>query len=247
MLRAARRLHNLRERIVAHSPPPEQRPPPTRFLQGRRPLAWASVGRPLEARARWVPVVSALSEAGMTGCGFERAELVSSPSEHYTCTRRWTAHHLQSSAAGQTSAGMIWQSRQMELAAVHAKPPLQVLMTSVEQATRTVVVYDTAGEGDRRFDASIEYADLGQGAGLEMVTGLCAEMGLYARPQTAVGCCAAGARRVASATRDRSSQSQPHRRAVCAPDPITTTRRRRTGSRSAGLAGRGRRCRRSGP
>ena len=120
-----------------------------------------------------------LRDHQLAGCGFERAELVSSPSEHYTCTRRWAAHHLQSSAAGQTSAGMIWQSRQMELAAVHAKPPLQVLMTSVEQATRTVVVYDTAGEGDRRFDASIEYADLGQGAGLEMVTGLCAELGLY--------------------------------------------------------------------
>ena len=120
-----------------------------------------------------------LRDHQLANYGLERAELVSSPSEHYACTRRWADHHSQSHIEGKPSTGMIWHSRQMELAATHARMPMQVLLASVEQAARTAVVYDTTGEGSQHFGASIEYDDLGNGDGLELVTELCTDLGLY--------------------------------------------------------------------
>ncbi|WP_420443248.1 RES family NAD+ phosphorylase [Candidatus Poriferisodalis sp.] len=111
-------------------------------------------------------------------CQLEREELVSSPSEHYACTRRWADHHARSEIEGEPITGLIWHSRQMEVAAAHARIPMQVLLSSVEQAAHTAVIYDTAGEGDRHFDVSIEYDDLGTGAGLELVGELCTDLGL---------------------------------------------------------------------
>ena len=120
-----------------------------------------------------------LRDRRLADCGFQRTELVSSPSEHYACTRRWADNHLQAGVEGMPASGMIWQSRQMELAAAHAQMPMRVLMTGIEQATRTLVVYDTDTEAGRRFEVCAEHDDLGQGDGLDLVTDLCAEMGLY--------------------------------------------------------------------
>ncbi len=120
-----------------------------------------------------------LRDHRLAGYGLERAELVSSPSEHYACTRRWADHHFRPDIDGKSTTGMIWHSRQMELAATHARMPMQVLLTSVEQAARTVVVHDTTGEASQHFGASVEYDDLGHGDGLELVTELCTDLGLY--------------------------------------------------------------------
>lgn len=120
-----------------------------------------------------------LRDHQLSGYGLDRAELVSSPSEHYACTRRWADSHLQSHIEGRSTTGMIWHSRQMELAATHARIPMQILLTSVEQAARTAVVYDTTGRASRHLEASIECADLGHGDGLALITELCTDMGLY--------------------------------------------------------------------
>lgn len=109
----------------------------------------------------------------------EREQLVSSPSEHYACTRRWADPRRGAVVGGQPTTGLIWHSRQVEIAAVHANAPMQILLTTVEQAARTAVIYATAGEGDDWFAPSIEYDDLGTGAGLALVTGLSAQLGLY--------------------------------------------------------------------
>ena len=111
--------------------------------------------------------------------GLDRAELVSSPSEHYACTRRWADHQLRSHIQGKPTTGMIWHSRQMEIAATHARMPMRILLTSVEQAAHTAVVYDTTGDGSQHLEASIEYVDLGDGDALELVTELCIDLGLY--------------------------------------------------------------------
>ena len=120
-----------------------------------------------------------LRDHQLSSYGLDREELVSSPSEHYACTRRWADRHLQSHIEGKPTTGMIWHSRQMELAATHARMPMQILLTSVEQAARTAVVYDTTGEASQHLEASIENADLGHGDGLALITELCTDMGLY--------------------------------------------------------------------
>ena len=56
---------------------------------------------------------------------------------------------------------------------------MRILLTSVEQAAHTAVVYDTTGEGSQYLDVSIEYDDLGDEDGLELVMELCTELGLY--------------------------------------------------------------------
>ena len=120
-----------------------------------------------------------LRDHQLAGYGFGREELVSSPSGHYACTRRWAGHHLQSDIEGKPTTGMIWHSRQTELAARHARMPMQILLASVEQAARTAVVYDTTGEVGRHLDVSVKYDDLGHGDGLALVTELCTDFGLY--------------------------------------------------------------------
>lgn len=120
-----------------------------------------------------------LRDHQLAGYGFGREELVSSPSEHYACTRRWADHHLQSDIEGKPATGMIWHSRQTELAAGHARMPMRILLSSVEQAARTAVVYDTTGEASQHVEASIMYGDLGHGDGLALVTELCTDLGLY--------------------------------------------------------------------
>ena len=120
-----------------------------------------------------------LRDHQLASYGFGREELVSSPSGHYACTRRWADHHLQSDIEGKPTTGMIWHSRQTELAAKHARMPMQILLASVEQAARTAVVYDTTGEVSQHFEVSIKYGDLGRGDGLALVTELCTDLGLY--------------------------------------------------------------------
>ena len=120
-----------------------------------------------------------LRDHRLAGYGFGREELVSSPSEHYACTRRWADHHLKSGIGGKPTTGMIWHSRQTELAAGHARMPMQILLASVEQAARTAVVYDTTGEVGQHLEAPTMYDDLGHGDGLTLVTELCTDLGLH--------------------------------------------------------------------
>ena len=108
-----------------------------------------------------------------------REELISSPSEHYACTRRWADPLPGAIIDGKPTTGMIWHSRQVEIAATHANAPMQILLTTVDQAALTAVIYDTADTGSDWFTTSIEYADLGADDGLALVTELATQLGLY--------------------------------------------------------------------
>ncbi len=109
-----------------------------------------------------------------------RQQLVSSPSEHYGCTRRWAAlQRSQDTADGEPAAGFIWNSRQLEVAATHASNLLQVLLTAAEQISHIAVVYDTADTGNVLFTEETMFDDLGSGDGLALTTELCVKLGLH--------------------------------------------------------------------
>lgn len=109
----------------------------------------------------------------------ERQQLVACPSEHYACTRRWASRRLQSTLAGGPSTGIVWHSRQIEVAATHANAPMRILLTMVEQASLTAVVYGSVGTGEDSFVETTEFEDLGSGEGLALVTELCVQLGLH--------------------------------------------------------------------
>lgn len=108
-----------------------------------------------------------------------RRQLVACPSEHYACTRRWANQRLLSTLAEEPSTGIVWHSRQIEIAATHASAPMRILLTLVEQASLTAVVYDTAGTGEDSFVEETAFEDLGSGEGLALVTELCVQLGLH--------------------------------------------------------------------
>ena len=108
-----------------------------------------------------------------------RLQLVACPSEHYACTRRWASRRLQSTLAEESTTGIVWHSRQIEIAATHASAPLRILLTTVPQASLTAVVYDSAGMGEDSFVEMTGFEDLGSGEGLALVTELCVQLGLH--------------------------------------------------------------------
>lgn len=57
--------------------------------------------------------------------GLARGQVVSSPAEHYPCTRRLVGAALNQSRRGRALAGLIWHSRQAELA---DSPPVEVIV-----------------------------------------------------------------------------------------------------------------------
>jgi hypothetical protein len=57
--------------------------------------------------------------------GLQRGEIVSSPAEHYPCTRRLAIAALRQQRGKQTLQGLIWHSRQAELA---GEPPAEVVV-----------------------------------------------------------------------------------------------------------------------
>ena len=108
-----------------------------------------------------------------------RQQLVACPSEHYACTRRWASRRLQSRLAEEPPTGIVWHSRQIEIAATHASAPMRILLTMVEQASLTAVVYDTAGTGEASFAEATAFEDLRSGEGLALATELCVQLGLH--------------------------------------------------------------------
>lgn len=113
-------------------------------------------------------------------CQISRQQLVSSPSEHYSCTRRWaTVQRSQNTADGEPVAGFIWNSRQLEVAATHASNLWQILLTAVAQVSHTAVIYDTTDTGNVSFTETTIFDDLGSGDGLALTTELCVELGLH--------------------------------------------------------------------
>ena len=57
---------------------------------------------------------------------------------------------------------------------------MQILLTSVRNKPPVrLSSMDTTGEASQHLEASIEYADLGHGDGLALITELCTDMGLY--------------------------------------------------------------------
>ena len=110
--------------------------------------------------------------------GLSRDRIVTSPPEHYACTRRWADHHTQRRIADQPPDGIIWQSRQMELAASHARNWVQILMTAGEDISRVAVVYDRDGTLSQKFDITVVHADLGRGDGLAFIADMSSDLGL---------------------------------------------------------------------
>lgn len=122
-----------------------------------------------------------LQNSQLINHGIERDQIVSSPSEHYWCTRKWAAHyihHTRRSVEGRLVGGIIWQSRQMELAAAHAKHWVQILLTAGDEIARVAVVYDHDGTLSRSFDVEVIHEDLGRGDGLDLITDMSSDLGL---------------------------------------------------------------------
>ena len=111
--------------------------------------------------------------------GIGREQLIASPPEHYACTRRWAQQRAQASIGGQPTAGFIWHSRQVEVAADHAREPMRILLAIVEQAGHTAIIYDSNGRGHDWFNTDIVHADLSVGNGLAFVTELAVALGLH--------------------------------------------------------------------
>ncbi len=66
-----------------------------------------------------VPAVAALGDLRdpeLNRIGLQRSEIVSSPAEHYPCTRRLAIAALRQRRGQRTLQGLIWHSRQAELA-----------------------------------------------------------------------------------------------------------------------------------
>lgn len=84
-----------------------------------------------------------LRDPALTAAGIDRAALVSSPSEHYPCTRR-VARAVHGPAPGTLAVqGMLWHSRQTEL---HDGPPTEVMVVFTSR-------YASRGEWVRSADA----------------------------------------------------------------------------------------------
>lgn len=62
-------------------------------------------------------VVGDLRDAELAHHDLTRAEVVSSPAEHYPCTRRLAREALAQPIAGGSIVGLLWQTRQRELGA----------------------------------------------------------------------------------------------------------------------------------
>ena len=67
-------------------------------------------------RVSAVAVLGDLRDPELDRLGLERGELVSSPAEHYPCTRRLAIAALRQPHGKRTMQGLIWHSRQAELA-----------------------------------------------------------------------------------------------------------------------------------
>lgn len=115
-----------------------------------------------------------LAESGLT-----RQQLVACPSEHYPCTRRWANRRMQNTTAGEPISGIVWHSRQIEIAADRANATIRTLLKTVEQASLTAVIYDTADTVENSFIETTVFEDLATGRGLALVTDLCVQFGLH--------------------------------------------------------------------
>lgn len=108
-----------------------------------------------------------------------RDRLVSSPSEHYACTRAWAHPRRRMQIGRRRTTGFIWHSRQVETAAAHANPTLRVLLSVVEQAAHAAVIYDNDGDGHDWFTSKVLYPDLSAGSGFGFVEELVVPLGLH--------------------------------------------------------------------
>lgn len=70
-------------------------------------------------------VVGDLRDAELTRLRLSRRQLVSTPAEHYPCTRRLAAQAVSRTHHGQHIQGLIWHSRQAELA---GRPDAEVMV-----------------------------------------------------------------------------------------------------------------------
>ncbi|WP_199256242.1 RES family NAD+ phosphorylase [Mycolicibacterium mengxianglii] len=66
-----------------------------------------------------------LRDAELGRLGLSRSQVVSSPAEHYPCTRRLADGVLRHARRGRALSGLIWHSRQAELADT---PPVEVVV-----------------------------------------------------------------------------------------------------------------------
>lgn len=123
-----------------------------------------------------------LRDRALDSYGIKRAQLVASPSEHYSCTRRWAQALLGSRPESSGVTGLLWHSRQVETAAAHARPALQTIFRTVEQFPRAAVVYDATAPATRAedwFEVRIEHEDIGEGDGLDLMIDICVQLGLH--------------------------------------------------------------------
>lgn len=73
-----------------------------------------------------------LRDAELDRLGLERTSLVATTAEHYPCTRRVAASLHGTSVGGVLPQGLVWHSRQAELAVA---APAEVAVVLVDRAT----------------------------------------------------------------------------------------------------------------
>lgn len=79
-----------------------------------------------------------LRDDRLPALGLTRGQLVTTPAEHHACTREWVRLFREVSLAGVTPAGLLWHSRQADLA---GGQPADVFMLFGDRAPSTRGAY----------------------------------------------------------------------------------------------------------
>ena len=87
-----------------------------------------------------------LRDPRLTALGIAREQLVTSPSEHYPCTRRVAVQAHSRNMRGVSVDGIVWHSRQAELATTARQSPLITAPSDVE----VMVVFNDRVPSGRR-------------------------------------------------------------------------------------------------
>lgn len=86
-----------------------------------------------------------LRDSELARLGLDRRQIVSSPAEHYPCTRRLAKQTHGALVQGQPADGILWQSRQAELASRAAPAP------ELAAATAAVLFCDRVPHGRKTW------------------------------------------------------------------------------------------------
>ncbi len=125
----------------------------TRLVSG--PVDLAPRGLVALSTPTSLPLID-LTDAGLERLGLSRAQLVATTPEHYACTRDWALALRRRRIGGVRPAGLLWQSRIVELAQADSLLLGDLLTVASEVfllfGDRVVIDGDTWRPGDPHYD-----------------------------------------------------------------------------------------------